>query len=343
MAIVQNTFANTGLALSRLGFGAAPLGNLYQELHEKDAQAAVASALKQGITYFDTAPLYGFGLSERRLGRALQAHPEAVISTKVGRLLVPAPEVLGAGERQGFYSDLPFKPVFDYSYRGIMKSHEASLERLGLKDVDILYVHDVGQLTHGERHDAMFRQLFEGRGMAALVELRATGAIKAFGVGVNETQICLEVMEHARIDLILLAGRYTLLEQGALDQLLPTCASQQVGVVVGGPYNSGILATGTRHGGVSYYDYAQAPRHIVERVQRIEKIADRHEVSLAAAALQFPLAHPCVASVIPGVESAERILQNLALIDSIIPGEFWQDLKLEGLLTADAPVPEAVR
>ena len=330
---------NTSLAVTELGFGAASLGNLYRPVSDVDANATISAALDAGLAYVDTAPYYGFGLSERRVGNALRNLVEVVISTKVGRLLRADPTIRDDGERHGFRSSMPFEPVYDYTHDGVMRSWEASLQRLGMARVDILYIHDIGHLTHGDRHEVTFRQLTDGGGFRALEELRADGAIRAFGLGVNETAICLEAMRHTRLDVILLAGRYTLLEQGALDALLPECARAGTSIVVGGPYNSGILATGTRGGGALHYDYSPAPEFIIERVRRIEACCDRHGVALSAAALQFPLAHPQVASVIPGLGSPRHIEQTLALYRAQIPDDFWRDLEAEGLVRSDAPVP----
>jgi D-threo-aldose 1-dehydrogenase len=330
---------NTGLAVTELGFGAASLGNLYRPLSDVEANATLGAALEAGFAYVDTAPYYGFGLSERRVGNVLRNLVGVVVSTKVGRLLGADPTVRDDVERHGFCSSMPFEPVYDYSYDGVMRSWEASLQRLGMAGVDILYIHDIGRLTHGDRHDVTFLQLTDGGGFRALEELRAGGAIRAFGLGVNETAICLEAMRETRLDVILLAGRYTLLEQGALDALLPECARRGTSIVVGGPYNSGILATGTRHGGAMHYNYRSAPETIIERVRRIEACCDYHGVPLSAAALQFPLAHQQVASIIPGLGSPRHIEQTLALYRARIPDDFWKDLKAEGLVRSDAPVP----
>jgi D-threo-aldose 1-dehydrogenase len=329
----------TTLAVTQLGFGAAPLGNLYRVVSDEDARDTAIAALEAGIGYFDTAPYYGFGLSERRLGDALRGHDGIVLSTKVGRLLKADSTVHGYGERHGFCSPMPFSPEFDYSFDGVMSSWDASQQRLGLARIDILYVHDIGRLTHGDHHQTTFRQLTDGGGFQALEELRTKGAIQAFGLGVNETAICLEAMEHVRLDVILLAGRYTLLEQNALDALLPACVSSRTSIVIGGPYNSGILATGTRHGGVLRYDYEIAPQAVVDCVRRLETHCERHDVPLAAAALQFPLAHPQVASVIPGLGSPSHIRRALKLFSRNIPVAFWHDLKNDNLLRADAPIP----
>jgi D-threo-aldose 1-dehydrogenase len=332
----------TALTVTALGFGAAPLGNLYRPVSDSDARDTAIAAIDAGIAYFDTAPYYGFGLSERRVGDALRGHDGIVLSSKVGRLLKADAALRGSTERHGFCSPLPFRAEFDYSFDGVMASWTASQQRLGLAGIDILYVHDIGSLTHGSRHEATFRQLTDGGGFRALEHLRAGGAIQAFGLGVNETAVCLEAMKHTQLDVILLAGRYTLLEQSALDALLPACARSGVSIVVGGPYNSGILATGTRHGGALHYDYGIAPQTVVERVRRLEEQCDGHGVPLAAAALQFPLAHPQVASVIPGLGSPRLIERTLELLRTVIPDALWRDLKNEDLLRADAPVPVTV-
>ncbi len=329
----------TALRVTELGFGGAPLGNLYQPISDSDARNTAVAALEAGIAYFDTAPYYGFGLSEQRVGDAVRGRNGIVVSTKVGRLLKAVSSVHGDTERHGFCSPMPFEPEYDYSFAGVMSSWEASKQRLGLASIDILYVHDIGRLTHGDRHDFTFRQLTDGGGFRALEELRSSGAIQAFGLGVNEVAICLEAMQHVHLDVILLAGRYTLLEQNALDELLPACVRSGTSLVVGGPYNSGILATGTRHGEAPHYDYGIAPPAVIDRVRRLESLCERHGVALAAAALQFPLAHPQVASVIPGLNSPLLIERTLELFTTKIPDEFWHELKHLGLLRADAPIP----
>jgi D-threo-aldose 1-dehydrogenase len=331
---------NTTLSVTELGFGAASLGNLYRIVSDNDARETIRAAIDAGIAYFDTAPYYGFGLSERRVGDALREHSGIVLSTKVGRLLKASAAVHGYAERHGFCSPMPFEPEFDYSFDGVMTSWETSKQRLGLARVDILYVHDIGRLTHGEGHQTTFRQLTDGGGFRALEQLRAAGEIRAFGIGVNEIAICLEAMMHAHLDVILLAGRYTLLEQNALDALLPACERAGTSIVVGGPYNSGILATGTRQGGMLHYDYAIAPQTVVDRVRRLEAHCEQYGVQLAAAALQFPLAHPQVVSVIPGLGSARHIERTLALYKQNIPDAFWRALRNDGLVHANAPVPQ---
>ena len=339
--IARRALGATGLKLTELGFGTAPLGNLFRPLPEETARATLAAAEAAGFGYYDTAPFYGFGLSERRLGDALRRRKDVVLSTKVGRLLKPVPGPVDETQvRHGYATPMPFEPVYDYSYNAVMRSYEESLQRLGLSRIDILYIHDIGRLTHGDANAARMAELTKGGGLKALEELRATGAISGFGMGVNEVAACLEVMNHARLDVILLAGRYTLLEQTPFDDLFPRCQAAGTSIVIGGPYNSGILAVGTKTSAPLYYNYEPAPADIVEKVGRIEAVCDRHGVTLAAAALQFPLAHRLVASVIPGLDSPERVTQTLALYHQSIPAALWQDLRSENLLRPDAPIPQ---
>jgi D-threo-aldose 1-dehydrogenase len=338
--ITRRDLGTTGLKVTELGFGTAPLGNLFKPLPDETAHATLAAAEAFGFGYYDTAPFYGFGLSERRLGDALRLRKDIVLSTKVGRILKPIPgPVDQTVVRHGYATPMPFVPVYDYSYDAVMRSYEASLQRLGLSKIDILYVHDIGRLTHGDRNAACMAELTKGGGLKALEELRASGAISGFGMGVNEVPACLEVMRHARLDVILLAGRYTLLEQDPLDDLFPLCEKSGTAIVVGGPYNSGILAVGTRTSAPLYYNYEPAPADVIEKVRRIETVCHRHGVPLAAAALQFPLAHKLVASVIPGLDSPERVNQTIALYRQKIPAALWQELVQEKLIRADAPHP----
>ncbi|WP_420145615.1 aldo/keto reductase [Sphingobium sp.] len=326
----------------RLGFGAAAIGNLYRAIPDAAAYDVIERAWGVGLRHFDTAPHYGFGLSEKRLGDALSALDpggSAIISTKVGRRLDPVPDADLARLRQGFVSPEPYESRFDYGYDAVMRSHEASLKRLRRDHVDILYVHDIGRFAHGDAHDARMRELLDG-GLRALEELRRDGIVKAIGLGVNETAVCLDIMAHADIDIILLAGRYTLLEQAALDDLLPLCVKRNVGIVVGGPFNSGILAQGVRHGGPVHYDYGDPPAAIIDRVRRMELQCDRFDVALGAAALQFPLAHPAVVSIIPGIASPPHLDSALAWMEMPIPADFWRALRDDGLIDARAPVPD---
>ncbi len=340
--IALRNLGATGLKVTELGFGTAPLGNLFRPLPDDTARETLAAAERAGFGYYDTAPFYGFGLSERRLGDALRGR-DYVLSTKVGRLLSPwGQSADGNALRHGYASPMPFEPRYDYSYEAIMQSFHDSMQRLGLTQIDILYIHDIGRMTHGPANDACMEELTSGGGLKALEYLRDSGAIKGFGVGVNEIKACLEVMEHARLDVILLAGRYTLLEQTSLDELFPRCQAAGTAIVVGGPYNSGILAVGTKGSAPLSYNYEPAPPDVIEKVRKIETVCERHGVPLAAAALQFPLAHSLVASVIPGLDSPQRVEQTMALYRHKIPAALWQDLRHENLLHPDAPAPDLV-
>ncbi|WP_287977559.1 aldo/keto reductase [Sphingomonas sp.] len=338
--IARRPIGRTGLSVTELGFGGASLGNLYRAMSDADAQATLQAALDAGIRHVDTAPHYGRGLSERRVGDALRQVDGVVLSTKVGRLLAPDDSVVDDRMRDGFRSAMPFAARYDYSHDGILRSHADSLQRLGLARVDLLYVHDIGGYAHGDASEAYWRQLTTGGGFRALERLRDEGAIAGFGVGVNEVAACLAAMRATQLDVILLAGRYTLLEQAPLDDLMPACAAAGTSIVIGGPYNSGILATGTRGGGPLHFDYGEAPRGVVHRVAAIEAVCARHGVPLAAAALAFVLAHPQVASVIPGIDGAARAAETLALYRHAIPPALWGDLREAGLIRDDAPVPE---
>lgn len=332
--------SGSAVTLTRMGFGGAPLGNLYRPVPEAEAQAALDAAWRRGIRYFDTAPQYGLGLSERRIGEAVArfGRDGLTLSTKVGRLLEDcAPEeVTPAG-----FVDVPSKRiVYDYSHDGVMRSHEASLGRLGVEAVDILLVHDVDAFTHGSREasEARVRELFDRGGYRALEELRAAGTVKAIGAGVNEWQVCEQLLGLGDFDCFLLAGRYTLLEQEALESFLPLCLARDVAIILGGPYNSGILATGPVPG--ARYNYAPAPAEIVERVRRIEAVCADHGVRLVEAALQFVLGHPAVRTVIPGAANAGEVEANAAILARRLPDALWRDLKGAGLLRADAPTPD---
>lgn len=319
-------------ALPALGFGAAGIGNLYAAMSDAEAVSAIEAAVEAGLTYFDTAPHYGFGLSERRLGAALPA--SAVISTKVGRVLDPAQA--GAEERHGFVDAEPFEPRFDYSYDGVMRSFEASLARLKQDRVSVLLAHDLGAATHGADHPARLREFLDG-GYRAMMALRDGGATDAIGLGVNESEIAEEVLTHVDLDVVLLAGRYTLLEQAPLDSFLPLCAARGVAVIVGGPFNSGALVESPD--GAVHYNYAPAPAAIRARVEGLRGVCARHGVPLGAAALQFCMGHPGVASVIPGLASPEQVRQAVAWRDLTVPPALWAELKADGLIAPEAPTP----
>ena len=328
---------NGGITFTELGFGTAPLGNLYRAISDEEAQAVLREAWNTGSRYFDTAPLYGLGLSETRLNPFLRSRKreDYVLSTKAGRLL----EVCPPDRRTGigkFFETPSRRERYDYSYDGVMRSFEASLERLGVDRIDILYVHDLDIFTHGskEASDARIEE-FMRSGYYAMLALRDQGVIKAFGGGINEWEVCQTLAERGDFDLFLLAGRYTLLEQEALESFLPLCERRGIGIVLGGPYNSGVLATGPRPG--AFYNYSEAPQSVLDRVGRIEAICSRHGVRLIEAALQFPLLHPAVVSVIPGGQSVEQVRSNRDNLDAAIPAALWRDLKAEGLMREDAP------
>lgn len=342
----ERTFGKTSLCLSRLGFGAAPIGNLYQPLSDEQAGATIGAALAAGIRYIDTAPHYGFGLSETRLGAALARcvvpSESLILSTKVGRLLVPTNSKDAV--RHGFANAPALEPVFDYSYDGVLRSFAESLKRLQCEQVDILFAHDLGPLTHGADHPARFREFMEG-GYRAMCELKAGGQVKAIGLGANEWQICEAALKHGDFDGFLLAGRYTLLEQGACETFLPLCAQRGASVILGGPFNSGILATGVTAPAVAsgkqpvYYNYEIAPQSVIDRVAQLEQVCVQFNVPLAAAALQFPAAHPQICSVLAGFANPAEVQQANAWMNTPIPVEFWQQLRARELLHPAAPIP----
>jgi D-threo-aldose 1-dehydrogenase len=332
--------SGAAIKFTEMGFGTAPIGNLFRAVSEQDAQATLAAAWAMGMRYFDTAPLYGAGLAETRLNHFLRGKPrnQYIVSTKVGRLLqVTSPKQrLGIGK----FFDIPSRrEVYDYSYDGIMRSLDFSLERLGLDSVEILFVHDIDIFNHGtaQARDAHVETLMKS-GYKALVRLRDENVIKAFGGGVNEWEVCEILAGRGDFDLFLLAGRYTLLEQKALDSFLPLCEDRGIGIVLGGPYNSGILAVGPRPNAT--YNYTKAPKDILERVRRIEAVCKHYKVKLPEAALRFPLAHPCVVSVIPGGVTPQQVKLNVKTLGAKIPKALWRDLKAEGLMDERAPVPK---
>ncbi len=329
----------TKLKVTVLGLGTATLGNLYAPVTDADAHETLTTAFDAGIRFVDTAPFYGHGWSEHRVGEALRGYKrdDVVLSTKIGRLLKPKDPAKGI-DGGVFAAVLPFEPVFDYSYDGVMRSVEDSLQRLGTHRIDVLLIHDVDRWTHGsqEAADRRRKEVLEG-GYKAMVKLRESGAVGAIGAGLNEWDSCQKLAEVSDLDCFLLAGRYTLLEQESLRTFLPLCVKRGIGIFLGGPYNTGILATGALPG--AYYDYAPAKPDILERVRKIEAVCKRHNVTLASAALQFPLAHPAVCSVIPGAKTAAEVKRNIATIEAPIPRDFWTELKREKLIANEAPVP----
>ena len=341
----QRQYGKTDIAVSILGFGGNVLGNLYDVVEEEAALDTVAAAYDSDIRYFDTAPVYGHGLSEHRIGFVLRRYPRDsfVLSTKVGRLLKPhgrvAPPRLPAHLGGIFEGELPFEVVLDYTYDAVMRSFEDSLQRLGTHRVDIALIHDVDTYTHRDQIEARREDVRRGA-LPALQKLRDEGAIRAFGAGVNEWEACDALMDIGDFDGFLLAHRYTLIEQEPLDTFLPRCAEANVAVTIGAPFSTGILVTGATAD--ARYNYQPAPEAVKSRVAAIERVCGSHGVRLGAAALQFPLGHPAVVNVIPGSRSRAEVLANAALMAEPIPEAFWADLKAEKLLRSDAPTPVGV-
>jgi D-threo-aldose 1-dehydrogenase len=336
-AIKKRPFGSTGLDVSDMGFGAAPIGNFLRPISEEDSAAMINRAWDAGMRYFDTAPYYGHGLSEARIGQNLRWRPrrEFVVSTKVGRVLKPARRK--DIDFKPWVDGLPFASVYDYSYDGTMRSFEDSLQRLGLEYIDVLFIHDADVFTHGpELQKVYFKQAMDGC-YRALRKLRDEGTVKAIGFGVNDVAVMVDFMRQGDFDALLLAGRYTLLEQEPLDELLPLCEKRKAAVVIGGGFNGGILATGAVPG--AKWNYAPAPDPIMKKVAKIELVCAQHKVPLAAAALQFLLAVPSVASHVPGTRNVAQMEQNIALVSHPIPAAFWQDMKQRKLIRQDAPVP----
>ena len=333
-----NRLGTGALTFTELGFGTAPIGGLYRPVSDAQAHATLSRAWDLGVRYFDTAPLYGLGQSETRLNRFLQGRRRGdyIVSSKVGRRL----RVTTPGEARegiGKWFDVPARiGVYDYSYDGALRSIEATLERTGLDRIDVIHVHDLDVWTHGsaavmEAH----RDTFMAGGYRALTQMRDQGVIRAISGGINEWQSCQWLTERGDFDLFLLAGRYTLLEQEALTSFLPLCTARGIGIIVGGPYNSGILATGARPG--AFYNYDPAPPDILDKVRRIEAVCAGHGVRMVDAAFQFPLLHPAVVSVIPGAMTPAEVDANARAAAAVLPPALWSDLKSRGLMREDAP------
>lgn len=312
----------------RLSFGCSGLAGLFKPVTPEDADEVLSAAWDAGIRYFDTAPHYGNGTSERQVGDFLRSRENWILSTKVGRLMSPSENPLE--QINGFHNPLPFDQRFDFSYDGIMRSVEASFHRLGLNRIDILYVHDIGDPSAGTNTAAHFADLLDS-GSRALSELKAAGTVSAVGLGVNTVSICEQLIGKLEIDLILLAGRYTLLDQTAHPCLFSLCQQHDIHLVIGGVFNSGILATGTIEGAL--YDYAPACEDILDRVSKIEKICNSHGIPLATAALQFPSRSPLVASTLIGTAKASTLVRNVSAWSADLPKQLWADLKDEGIIT----------
>lgn len=332
----RRKLGRVALEVTTFGFGTAPIGNIFSPIPEETSDAMIQTAWDSGVRYYDTAPMYGHGLAELRTGHSLRwkDRDDFVLASKVGRVLKPRKR-----------SEIDFKPwsnaapnvmEFDYSYDGTMRSFEDSLQRLALERMDICFIHDIDVFTRGADQPEVFKTAMDGC-WKALASLRDQGVVKAIGVGVNEWQVCHEALRQRDFDCFLLAGRYTLLEQEALDAFLPLCQERNVAVVVGGGFNSGILATGAVPG--AKYNYAPAPADIMQRVAGIEAICREYDVPLPAAALQFVVAHPAIPSFIAGTRTVEQLRKNLEWFAHPIPSALWSDLKSAGLLREDAPVP----
>jgi D-threo-aldose 1-dehydrogenase len=320
----------TGLHVTRLGLGGAPFGGLFSDVAEQTAVGSIKQALELGIRYFDTAPLYGVGKSEQYYARALAGVPRDsyVLSTKVGRVLNPTASSAADIPGQDIYRNIPqLEAVFDFSRDGVMRSFEESLKRLDMERVDILFIHDPD-----DYHQQAVREAFP-----ALAALRSQGVIKAIGAGMNYWEPLAQFAREADFDCFLLAGRYTLLDHSGLKELLPLCEQKQMSIILGGPYNSGILASDLTPG--TTYFYREAPPDVLEQARKIKAVCDRHGVPLKAAALQFGLAHPALAATIPGARGASEVEENFRMAQLPIPGDLWAELKHERLIPGEAPTP----
>ena len=319
----------TKLEIDSLGLGGAPLGGNFADLGYAQAEELIQAAKNIGIGYFDTAPWYGFGRSERVMGDVLRGS-EYILSDKVGRLLAPGPVKNPADF--GMVDPLPFNVVYDYSYDGIMRAYEDNLQRLGLDRIDILLVHDIGEFQHGQDHVKHFKNLESG-GYRAMDELRTAGLIKAIGLGVNENKVCMDALAIGDWDVFLLAGRYTLLEQTAIDTLFPASRKAGTSIICGGPFNSGVLV------GRDSWNYAKAPKEVIDKARALSVVADEFGIPLPAAALQFPLGDEIVCSVIPGPRDKGELEQIVTWFKTPIPKEFWSTLKAKNLIEPSAAVP----
>jgi D-threo-aldose 1-dehydrogenase len=329
--------ARDGLAL---GLGGAPLGNLFSAIPDDQAQRVLAAALDDGCCAFDTAPHYGNGLSEHRFGRALRevGRGDFLLSSKVGRLL--RPDAHAPRDQNSYVGVLPFVQVWDYSAAGVRRSVEDSLQRLGLARLDVGYIHDCDLATHGAAYPQVLRQVV-GETLPELRRMQQEGLLRFVGLGVNDVQVCLDVLRQADLDCLLLAGRYSLIDHSAWPDLLPLCVQRGVSIALGGAFNSGILATGVRNRKDVRFNYAPAPQVWIERVAAIEDVCERFEVPLRAAALQFPLAHPAVEIVMLGAQDTAQWQDAVRMMGYAIPDAFWDALRSQGLLSSGMPTPTA--
>lgn len=330
----KRKLARRDVDVTLMGLGCAQMGNLYRVTPYEESLGAFNTAWDNGIRYFDTAPFYGYTRAERRLGTMITEHERSdyVVSTKVGRVMVPDESV--GKEENAYINPLPFRPFYDYSYDGIMRSFEASQQRLGILKPEILYIHDIGVTTHGDANHAYWEQLNAGGGFKALSVLRDEGSVKAVGFGVNEWEIIDAAMDVFDVDVAMLAGRYTLLEQDSLS-FMNRCEREGTSIVIAGAFNSGVLA------GNRKFNYADAPKSIIDRVDAIQQLCNEMNVSLQAAALQFPLAHSASVTVVSGARNSAQLTSNISWFEQSIPNEFWTTLQSRGLISADAPIPSA--
>lgn len=329
-------FGRVDLEVTSFAFGTAPIGNIFRPIDDETSDAMIQTAWESGVRFYDTAPMYGHGLAELRTGHSLRwkKRDDFVLSSKVGRRLKP--------KRR---SEIDFAPwnnaaanelIFDYTYDGTMRAFEDSLQRMALERMDICFIHDIDVFTRGADQPEVFKQAMDGT-WKALAQLRDEGVVKAIGVGVNEWEVCHEALKQRDFDCFLLAGRYTLLEQESLDAFLPLCEERNAAVIIGGGFNSGILATGAIEG--AKYNYAPAPEAILAKVRGIEAVCREFNVPLPAAAMQFVVAHPAIPSFVAGTRTVEQLQKNLEWFSHPIPTEFWAALKSKGLLREDAPTP----
>lgn len=328
----KRQLSNKKLSLSELGFGGAGIGNLFRTVSMSETQESVSKAQEIGVNYFDTAPHYGAGLSERRLGVALHESKvdDCVVSTKVGRLLAP----MKPGElpqEMGFVDEAPFLRTYDYSYDAVMRSFEHSIQRLGVAKIDMLFMHDIGQLTHGDEHQEIFKTAMDS-GYRALDDLRAQGLVDCIGLGVNEWEVCSESLAHTNFDCFMVANCFTLLNNNITDSFTGECEQKGIDLIVAAPFNSGVLATGSKN--PSAYFYQQAPAEVIEKVKRLEALCETYNVTLGAAAIQYPLMFPLVKNVVLGMSNPKHIDKSFQWYQEEIPAEFWSDLVSQNLVGA---------
>ena len=329
---------NPKLGGLKIGLGGAPLGNLFKAVSDEDAQTIIQQAIADGCQTFDTAPHYGHGLSEQRFGQALRklGRSSFVLSSKVGRILTPS--ATAERDQLNFVNILPYNQHWDYSAAGVRRSVEDSLQRMGMSHLDVAFIHDCCAVCHGDNYPTVLRQVID-EAIPELQKMKSEGLIHAIGLGVNDVQVCLDVLKETELDCILLAGRYTLVDHSGFAELLPICEQRGMRIAIGGVFNSGILATGVRGSEKLLFNYDSAPAAWVERVRAIELVCEEFQVPLRAAALQFPLAHPVVDTVLLGANQTTHWADALTMLQHPIPAAFWAKLKVQGLIPMNAPIP----